>query len=87
MQSSMDCYLGAEVIDYERLRWAYIAAWNKAEKMGGDFKDALLYALVKELGVWAPADPPRIKIPGECPPHVWDEGGERCKRCGDKDWM
>ncbi len=23
----------------------------------------------------------------KCPPHKWDEDGERCLRCGAKDWM
>lgn len=22
-----------------------------------------------------------------CPPHSWDRSGERCEKCGDKDWM
>lgn len=22
-----------------------------------------------------------------CPPHDWDRDGERCRKCGDKDWM
>lgn len=24
---------------------------------------------------------------GGCPPHSWDRSGERCEKCGDKDWM
>lgn len=24
---------------------------------------------------------------GKCPPHSWDRSGERCTKCGDKDWM
>ena len=27
------------------------------------------------------------KLANKCPPHKWDEGGERCLNCGDKDWM
>lgn len=23
----------------------------------------------------------------KCPPHSWDASGERCTKCGDKDWM
>jgi hypothetical protein len=23
----------------------------------------------------------------KCPPHSWDDSGERCVKCGDKDWM
>lgn len=23
----------------------------------------------------------------ECPPHSWNQDGERCTKCGDKDWM
>lgn len=23
----------------------------------------------------------------ECPPHSWDRDGERCAKCGQKDWM
>lgn len=23
----------------------------------------------------------------KCPPHTWDQSGERCTKCGDKDWM
>lgn len=23
----------------------------------------------------------------ECPPHEWDRDGEKCLKCGDKDWM
>ena len=23
----------------------------------------------------------------KCPPHKWDRDGERCLKCGDKDWM
>jgi hypothetical protein len=23
----------------------------------------------------------------KCPPHSWDQSGERCTKCGDKDWM
>lgn len=23
----------------------------------------------------------------KCPPHDWDRDGERCTKCGDKDWM
>lgn len=23
----------------------------------------------------------------KCPPHSWDRSGERCEKCGDKDWM
>lgn len=23
----------------------------------------------------------------KCPPHKWDSSGERCLKCGDKDWM
>lgn len=22
-----------------------------------------------------------------CPPHSWDKSGERCEKCGYKDWM
>lgn len=22
-----------------------------------------------------------------CPPHEWDKDGERCRKCGIKDWM
>ncbi len=22
-----------------------------------------------------------------CPPHAWDRDGERCSKCGTKDWM
>lgn len=22
-----------------------------------------------------------------CPPHSWDRSGERCEKCGTKDWM
>jgi hypothetical protein len=24
---------------------------------------------------------------GACPPHAWSRDGERCTKCGDKDWM
>lgn len=37
-------------------------------------EEALEQALVKE-------------IEGHCPPHRWDRSGERCEKCGDKDWM
>jgi hypothetical protein len=23
----------------------------------------------------------------KCPPHQWDRSGERCEKCGTKDWM
>lgn len=27
------------------------------------------------------------KIKKSCPPHTWDKSGERCVKCGCKDWM
>lgn len=27
------------------------------------------------------------QINKSCPPHSWDRSGERCEKCGDKDWM
>ena len=26
-------------------------------------------------------------VEGQCPPHEWDKSGERCLKCGGKDWM
>lgn len=28
-----------------------------------------------------------FKARDKCPPHSWDRSGERCEKCGDKDWM
>lgn len=28
-----------------------------------------------------------VGVEVDCPPHEWDRGGERCIKCGQKDWM
>lgn len=33
------------------------------------------------------ADPSEILKQKECPPHDWSKDGERCCKCGTKDWM
>ena len=33
------------------------------------------------------ANDPRTYAIGPCPPHEWDRDGERCMKCGHKDWM
>ncbi|KWI50301.1 hypothetical protein WT72_24330 [Burkholderia pseudomultivorans] len=80
---------GWKLVPIERsyeMRAKALIAFNTTEKAGGDRDDALDAAYRAELAS-APQPAQADASAREPARRDWDETGERCVKCGDKDWF
>ena len=62
---------------------------NKHDNGGGDRVKTfpVMQQDVLDAMRYATAGVPTKLLVEKCPPHSWDRSGEKCTKCGDKDWM
>lgn len=66
------------------------SAWAENEKLNAElaeFKSISGKLRSRPASAELLSELPKEGVQPSCPPHKWDSSGERCEKCGDKDWM